>query len=1210
MMKNIFLFFLFLGGICLLWQGSAWSQPVSSYSLVLEDISPEYNVERLTRQVALNHFGTYLFSRPYSASLCFHQISEDNWRLLMFIVDPNWNRIVYADRKDIWVRSYGSYSGEFYFDFPHGIASDNRGNVYIADTNGDRVVKLKYNFNTDRLSHISTFSTGLNYPYDVDIDNRGTPSDVSDDLIWVANTGNNNIAVFNVNGDLLGTYGTQGPGQGQFSAPLAIAVGKNTYYSNPNIYIADTGNNRVVRLHYNDDPLSLDWMATYQMDAGSYITAVTTDPLNQVWVTDNVNCRIVKFSQYLDYLTTFGSKGTGRTQVLYPTDFMTARGYGDGFLAETWGDHSGGRWYKIGADVLDFKATPNHKDREALIEFYLTESSHTWVNIYDAETDEKVVTLVDDGYYNPGHRSLFWDGKYENGSKVPPGRYRVWIKAKVFYGNYYSIRNANFTFYLLAPPENISFDASDLDVTISWSPIIGATGYKVYYQNRGSTGPPYDGNIIIGRPSPIDVKSDITFTFHKPAQYSNFHVVVTAYTAGGYESGLSEEISFAEGLNLTDHVVISEICYDTYGRDTRCFVELYNPTDSPVNINGWKLVGLNGSNGQEYNSITLSGTINSHGYFLIGQTSSIYWVTPDLVNSKVNYQNGPDGVILKDASGQKVDYIGYGDNPNVNLEGQAFEDVPAGHSIERKPGYMNPLLGNWVDTDNNQADLLDRPTVEPQNSQSMGEPYSPPTDGVLISELYYDDIGADENCFVELYNQTDQDVNVSRWKLVGLDGEDGSEYNFIVFPSNTSIPSHGFFLVGQKEWLYIPHNHTSTFSDLSTTKANYSNYDGAVILKNNCNSVIDFVGYGDSSSYNLVEGPPCHDLWYGFSLERKPGQYNRSGGNWMDTNNNRRDFIPGLPFPQNSSYYREQPSGFIPGPLISEISYDPDWGPDWDCFIELYNPSDTDIDLWGWTVILQNGYGNPKAYNSDTLAKRVYYARIPLEGIIPANGFFLIGQDSPLFGDVIPDIVCGIDLQNGPDAVVLRDNDYNIIDFVAYEPYEPEYPDSLIGKRFDCWLEGHPAAYGRSIERRPGWLNYSGGNGQDTDDNFVDFLARYSPEPQNTASPREYPFLPKVSRELDSRPQEFCLSQNYPNPFNIETTIEYDLPEETWVRITIFNIYGQKVRRLVDGIKDAGYYSVYWDGTNQNSEVVASGIYFYRIVAGRFINTKKMLLLK
>ena len=93
-------------------------------------------------------------------------------------------------------------------------------------------------------------------------------------------------------------------------------------------------------------------------------------------------------------------------------------------------------------------------------------------------------------------------------------------------------------------------------------------------------------------------------------------------------------------------------------------------------------------------------------------------------------------------------------------------------------------------------------------------------------------------------------------------------------------------------------------------------------------------------------------------------------------------------------------------------------------------------------------------------------------------------------------------------------------------------------------------------------------------------------------------------------PTEFGLSQNYPNPFNPTTTIAYQLPQASAVKISIFNTSGQMVRELVDTFQPAGSYRVQWDARDQSGQRVASGIYLYRLRADGFTTMRRMVLLK
>jgi hypothetical protein len=98
--------------------------------------------------------------------------------------------------------------------------------------------------------------------------------------------------------------------------------------------------------------------------------------------------------------------------------------------------------------------------------------------------------------------------------------------------------------------------------------------------------------------------------------------------------------------------------------------------------------------------------------------------------------------------------------------------------------------------------------------------------------------------------------------------------------------------------------------------------------------------------------------------------------------------------------------------------------------------------------------------------------------------------------------------------------------------------------------------------------------------------------------------------EIAAVPTVFALAQNYPNPFNPSTTIKYQIATDANVTLDVYNLQGQKIRTLVAKEQKAGYYSVVWDGRNEAGQTVSSGLYLYRVQAGSFVATHKMLLIK
>ena len=96
-----------------------------------------------------------------------------------------------------------------------------------------------------------------------------------------------------------------------------------------------------------------------------------------------------------------------------------------------------------------------------------------------------------------------------------------------------------------------------------------------------------------------------------------------------------------------------------------------------------------------------------------------------------------------------------------------------------------------------------------------------------------------------------------------------------------------------------------------------------------------------------------------------------------------------------------------------------------------------------------------------------------------------------------------------------------------------------------------------------------------------------------------------VGSSIEGAVRVFSLNQNYPNPFNPSTTIRYGLPNRSHVSLTVFNTLGQQVSILRNGEEDAGYHEVQFNATN-----LPSGVYFYRLRAGDFVETKRLLLIR
>jgi hypothetical protein len=115
----------------------------------------------------------------------------------------------------------------------------------------------------------------------------------------------------------------------------------------------------------------------------------------------------------------------------------------------------------------------------------------------------------------------------------------------------------------------------------------------------------------------------------------------------------------------------------------------------------------------------------------------------------------------------------------------------------------------------------------------------------------------------------------------------------------------------------------------------------------------------------------------------------------------------------------------------------------------------------------------------------------------------------------------------------------------------------------------------------------------------VNFFAGWDSD----ASDVDYEFEPTY-------PKTFELKQNYPNPFNLSTTIAFDLPRHSHAKLMVYNLLGERVATILDRDLPAGSHRVTWNGVNSQNQTAASGIYFYRLNAGEYSQTRKMVLVK
>ena len=239
------------------------------------------------------------FSSPYGIAV----ESAGN----VYVVDSNNDRIQKFSASGGFLAKWGSKgSGDGQFNYPWGIAVDSTGNVYVADSYNHRI--QKFSASGGFLAKWGSYGISdgqFEFPSGIAVDSVGN--------VYVAEQSNNRIQKFSASGGFLAKWGSKGSGDGQFSSPWGIAVD-----SAGNVYVVDCNNNRIQKFSALGEFLA-KWGSQGSGDGQfSYQRGIAVDHEGNVYVADSYNNRIQKFKASGDLLVKWGSKGSGDGQFSSP----------------------------------------------------------------------------------------------------------------------------------------------------------------------------------------------------------------------------------------------------------------------------------------------------------------------------------------------------------------------------------------------------------------------------------------------------------------------------------------------------------------------------------------------------------------------------------------------------------------------------------------------------------------------------------------------------------------------------------------------------------------------------------------------------------------------------------------------------------------------------------------------------------------------------
>ena len=373
---------------------------------------------------------------------------NDDDEVTVYGVNSGQNCIIYNTS----MKSLGIYglreTGEQKLNQPNGIAANEQGDVFVADTGNNRLVKL-FNPGND-LAYISCVGENgdgpgcFDQPYDVALDSRNN--------LYVTDTGNHRVQIFSVDLNYERSWGTKGKQPGRLFLPTAIGVtDKNfrwTYFKEEFVVVVDNGRTRIQQFDLNGN-LKKEIKSRDFGFPESLLGYIAIDYYNNIYVTDKQNHCIHKFDHRLSYLTSYGKYGKGKKEFIEPRGITLHRHLGQVFVAEKWG----AQYFWIGTDCTGFEIQKSEKQEKIFFNYSLTEPSFITTDILD-DKKRLITRLWTNRFKRTGKQKDIWSRKiytlddslkrknkiskkYLDFKILPAGKYFAKYKIEPTYSSYH-----------------------------------------------------------------------------------------------------------------------------------------------------------------------------------------------------------------------------------------------------------------------------------------------------------------------------------------------------------------------------------------------------------------------------------------------------------------------------------------------------------------------------------------------------------------------------------------------------------------------------------------------------------------------------------------------------------------------------------------------------------------------------------------------------
>jgi flagellar hook assembly protein FlgD len=437
-----------LMGMALVWCMAVTTPATAQTFLQLSDMGSNIG-PRLTRIVARNRVAADLFG-DLGGNVSYVDAVASPPVAYEFASDPAWNRILFGQNGD-YVNQFrndanGGLSG------PLGLDVSPQGTVFVADGFSLRFVVLSFDAASRALSFLASGEragvTGM--PVDIAWDGLLGPLAGSNAFFYVLDHVGH-VSYWRWTPPSTATfqwvYGSPGTGTGQFTTPRGVCVGHalstagGTVFTS-DLYVADAGNHRLIWLRRGTSGAT--WQRAVTLDLGGVPADCSVDNFGNVYVVDEQNSRILKYTASLEFLASYGTYGRGATNlntfshphaihVVYGRRLLNGQPnyYGEGRIitAEDWTDSSGATEHWLGVRVI--QAIGWGGPFGASVDYRITDHATVAIDVLRGGLLYKNVSVT----FNPaGSASGFWDATDPSGNPAPAGTYQLRVTATSAYG--------------------------------------------------------------------------------------------------------------------------------------------------------------------------------------------------------------------------------------------------------------------------------------------------------------------------------------------------------------------------------------------------------------------------------------------------------------------------------------------------------------------------------------------------------------------------------------------------------------------------------------------------------------------------------------------------------------------------------------------------------------------------------------------------------